>query len=232
MRLNVLLAAVLALFLQPCFANSPDERQPDLPPRKGDVTKNVHVLFDVSASLTTDGLARAYGEVQLLVMQGTDEFNLAVTAFAAGHARMTVSDPDCKLKPNWMGMPSAAHYKSLMSWLKGISLPSWNTRIDTALRAIIKENKENVTIIVISDCDITNFSEAIALVQAARKTKGHHPFKMGFVNVSDTMGDDVYNTIKKNKFWYVNVAPREEPEEREEDDWSVDAIEKLFKEDD
>ncbi len=219
MRAKPLFVAILLLLLFPCFGGEdPVPKTLDLPPKKGDVTKNIHVLFDVSGSISDSARSLAFKEVQMLAMQGSDEFNLAVSVFADGHLRMAVKDPDCKLKPNWMGMPSAHHYKYLTNWLTNIQILAWATRLDSAIAAIIKENQENVTVIIISDCEFEKFPESVGMILKARKSKGHNPFKVGFVNVSPNIGASIYKRIKKNKFWYVNVAPKPEPEEEEEED--------------
>ena len=195
------------LLLVPCLAGDMASKQKDIPPKKGDISKNIHVIFDKSGSMSMDKLAKAYKEIEMITMQNTDEFNLAVTAFGGNHCRLKFKDKECSVGDNWLAMPSADHYKRIMGWLTFVPIDTGGSQIVTALKEILKENKKNVTIIVITDCDITSVAETFKLITDARKDKKHHEFKLGFVNVDSRTTEGFYKEVKKNKCWYVSTPP-------------------------
>lgn len=203
-----LFALLLVLILLPCFAGEPKTK--DIPPKKGDITKNIHVVFDRSFSMTVDNFKQGYKEVEALTMQGTDEFNLAITAFAANSIRMRVKDPDCKLKPNWMSMPSAIHARDMLKWIGEVQLIDSDTLLTGAIRGILKENKENVTIIVISDCIISDGVAVLDYIKSETAKKNVHNVKVGFVNVDKTTHIKFYERIKKDGHWYISVYEEDE----------------------
>ena len=186
----------IIFFLLPCFA----EMNPDIPPEKGDITKNIHVLFDRSGSMGMTQLAAAYKEVEAIVMQNTDEFNIAVSVFGTNHLRLKVKDKECKLGENWMAMPSMLHYKTILNFVENAPVDGGSTQITTAIEEIVKENKQNVTIIVISDCDIEDIYRPLATLKKS-KTK----FKVGFVNVTRRIATHTYQAIKENGCWYIRA---------------------------
>ncbi len=207
LRAVILLLLVLGI---PCNAGDSEWRQVDIPPKKGDISKNIHVVFDKSGSMGVSELAKAYKEIEMLIMQNTDEFNLSVTAFGADHLRMSVVDKDCKLGKNWMAMPSAVHYKRIMEWLTYANVNNGGSQIVTSLKEIIKENKKDLTVIVISDTNLSSLEQTFKIIREARKKETHHPFKLGFVNVTHSASSLIYKRIKEHKCWYVST-PKPKP---------------------
>ena len=193
------------LFLLAFLCSSVEPHFKDIPPKKGDITKNIHILFDKSGSMSISDFERGYKEIEAMAMQGTDEFNLALTVFAADTLRMKVKDPDCKLKPNWMSMPSAIHASRLIPWVKRASVIDGSTCLLPAIKRVIEENKENVTVIVISDCIISDGVDSLDYIEFETKKKGVNKIKLGFVNVSKTTYVQLYQKIKKNGHWYISV---------------------------
>jgi hypothetical protein len=193
-------------FLLPCFAGTQGQTFDDIPPKKGDITKNIHVIFDKSGSMSVSDFRRGYKEVEMLAMQGTDEYNLALTVFANGSSRLKVKDPDCKLKPNWMSMPSAIHAQRLVPWIQKSGVDDSETILLPVIKKVFEENKKNVTIIVISDCIIPDGVEALDYIKTQKSNKKTHDIKIGFVNVGGSTGYvSVYRRIKKDGHWYIGV---------------------------
>lgn len=181
----------------------------NIPPRKGDITKNIHVLFDTSGSMTVGNFVRGYKEIEMMATEGTDEFNLAVSVFAVGHLRMKVKDPDCKLKPNWMAMPSDDHAKEIVPWIKKTNLFNGGTYLLPLIKEIFKENKKDVTIIIISDCLIIDGVRALDYIKKQRENDKTHDIKVGFVNTDRYVQVNLYERIKKDGYWYVSIREEE-----------------------
>jgi hypothetical protein len=204
MRLFSLLLVIFLFLSSSAFGQGPP--QPDISPKKGDITKNIHIVFDKSGSMNYSDFEKGYAEVEKIIMQNSDEFNMAVTVFANGHIRMPARDKDCSLGKNWLAMPSAIHYMNVMKWIRSNGPDNGSTNIRSAVKDILKENKERVTIIIISDCIIDDISDALNDIRVAVAAKGkdkRHPIKIGFINVNEYMPNDTYKDMVKSKCWYI-----------------------------
>lgn len=184
-----------------------EEALPDIPPQKGDVSKNIHIIFDKSYSMTTDDFKIAYKEIEEIVTTGTDEFNIAVTAFGNTHERMIVKDDSCKIGANWMSMPSLENSQKIMKWIKGVKVGN-STFMYSAIADVLRDNKKDVTVIIISDCSIDDIVSCVRLIEKARQTKEHNKFNVGFVDTDYLVPKYLHESVKKLGGFYICLDRR------------------------
>lgn len=200
----------------------------DIFPQKGDIRKNIHILFDQSGSISSDEHNNALNRIEGIVSQAFDEYNIKITAFGEGSATL-VPNPDdgfqvVKKHPSWMSLPSADNIEKVREWLSEKQVIPDHTRLMTSILVALSEDIEDLTIIIASDCiidDVDLLTDAINTAQAERIKNGLCSAVIGFINIShvnlaDSTGTKVnrlYNLCKPNGWFWVKMLVETEEEE-------------------
>lgn len=123
------------------------------------IKRNVHIIVDMSGSMSPAQINEAVAQALAIASQPSDDFNVAITAFAKNWIRMATIDEECDVGPNWMAMPSADNVAKIQEWFGRINTPEGdisidiiNTFIREPLVTALTEEVEDLSIIVISDC--------------------------------------------------------------------------------
>lgn len=186
----------LAIFCQADF------RPDNIMPEKGYITKNIHMVFDRSCSMTIENYQAGYTFVSQVIGQNTDEFNLAASAFGLNYQRFKIKDPECKLGPNWMAMPSMENFNRTMSFLQTAPVHNAATNLTLPLKRALDEKVDNLTIVVVSDCIFTSERSLIKLISGIKKN-----IHVVFIDIdSPDIDKEIYKLIKKNNWKYVSLA--------------------------
>ena len=197
---------IIALFLvlAPAFAQEPPRLTRDIWPKKGQVTKNIHVVFDKSGSMGIDDFKLAYAEIQAIAMQDVDDFNLTLSVFGNGSVRIS---------PKWYKMPSLKAFKKIMAFAQNTEVDPCGTYILPVFQQIYKEKHKKLSVIIITDGAINDWEKVAALIAKNKKYK----FTMGVIDTDgpDGWGDetDFYAYIKKHKHWWIDLVKEEDEDE-------------------
>lgn len=163
------------------------------------ISKRVLFLFDCSGSMDPTDLARAIDATLLVAEQPTDEMEIAVIAFSGSTLRWPgVSDPPGTpnpVPPGWASLPSQKAIDEVRSWLSSFR-GAGNTHILPALAAAMQEQRDELTIILVTDgmfndslmvpVSLTKaILGTISYHQSKRKTAGLDPARFLFFGIND-----------------------------------------------
>lgn len=208
----------LVLILAPAFAQEkkdPPRVRADsiIAPRKGDISKVIHIIIDKSGSMTEEQLQIALSEALTIASQGMEDLHVAVTLFGQSWLRMAHNNPDSPIGKNWVQLPSKPGLKAIQKFL-GMAIDGRDTLLYMPLRLAIQEKqieKHDLTIIVISDFKLSNMDklrEQIPLLMRNRKVQ------LGFVGI-EANRERTKLLAKACKAWFVNLHRVYEDEDDE-----------------
>lgn len=200
----------------------------DIPPEKGDVTKNIHVILDYSGSMNAEDLQNQLNQFFRVAIHVMDEYNLSVSVFGGTFHRM-VPGPDCDLSEDykgWMSMPSANNIKAIEKWFGEIDLvvsKDYTVGIPP-IRIALLEDIEDLTVIVISDCVFDDKAEMYDAFDDLEKVRKSNPAKLGFIDVDDCPHDieemeypgQMFALCKAHGWWLMNTLPCSHEEQKNE----------------
>jgi len=180
----------------------------DLPPEKGGVTKNIHIVFDQSGSMTEKRIKAALEQTVNIIAQAFDEFNLKVSVFADNSVTLIPGDGYDILEedPSWMTLPSATNLNNVLAWLQQRHVIPHHTKVIPSMLRALADNTEDITIIVISDCifdDTELLSTVLDGAQAEREEKKGGKAHIGFVNIGPDIDLEGLYDIAKDKGWFL-----------------------------
>lgn len=203
---------ILLLFCNITFAAG------DIPPNKGDVTKNIHILLDYSGSMTPPDLENQLNQFLSIAMQQIDEYNLSVTIFGGNYYRM-VPGPNCDLSAElkgWMSMPSANNIKAIRQWINDISLivDKGNTRGISPIRNALREDIKELSVIVISDCVFDDKSTMYNGFDSLEEHRKNNPGRLGFIDIDSCANEleeqelegEMFALCKAKGWWLMNLG--------------------------
>jgi len=189
-------------------------------PQPGDIRKNIHILFDQSGSMSLSEHQAALQQIEAIVSQAFDEFNLKVTAFGHGHATLIPSKDGgfdiLEEAPTWMSLPSQNNLDRVKNWLGSKQVESSHTQALGATLAALAEDIDDLTIIVVSDCILDDgepLSDAIKIAQKEREKRHFDVAGFGFINISDSALAEsttsrirqLYNECEPNGWFWMNM---------------------------
>jgi len=174
MSLRLIAIFVSFILASPCFAQPlPKPPLPPLPSNNGiDEPSNeqtrppeviveptsrfssrIIFLYDCSASMNRHKLNRALNALMMISEQPIDEMQIAIIAFDdeisrwIGIPELTAADP---IPEGWAGLPSADAISQMTNWLSTVKYGGM-TNIFRPLTLAIRENREEISIVIISD---------------------------------------------------------------------------------
>lgn len=115
--------------------------------------KHVFFIYDCSGSMGRSELNRAFTAFAMIAEQPIDEMEIALLAFDDITKRWPgIPEPDSPnpVPKGWAAMPSATAFKKAHNWLDNLDLKG-GTSIAPALKEALKENRNNISIVIISD---------------------------------------------------------------------------------
>lgn len=182
-----------------------------LPPGRGEITENIHIIVDKSGSMTSDELSIAIDETLTIAGQGLENLNVAITTFGGDHQRLRYVDKESKIGPNWLCMPSADNLKRIKAHLAA-PINNYATFVRPPLQLALNEKVKKLTVIVISDLLFGRLDNLSADLK--KMTKGKDVV-VGFVGINAAVGkkSTMFKLCKKNKAWLINIKQEEEKED-------------------
>ena len=142
----------------------------------GRLTKRVILVLDVSGSMRAENrIGRAIQVLKHVMRQPVDDLEVAVITFSSNMERW-VGVPEPKADPpvpyGWARLPSATALRAAEMWVA--TRVSSGTEPNDALKAAIKEARDEVSIVFITDGDFAGDScvEAFREAQKVRKAAG------------------------------------------------------------
>jgi len=196
MKYAAILIFLLFSILQPVIAQEPQIEWVRMPERT-DITNRIHIFVDVSASMGPSELALAINQALHISEQPIDELNIAITVFGDSHERLQIVDEDSDIGPNWMCMPSQEHIDRIRDFLDDHSVSDAATHLVGALEAAINEDIDNISYIVISDCNIMD-------LHIVQEIELNGP--IGFIGIgADTRGFFA-EVAEEQRWWFGNYA--------------------------
>jgi Mg-chelatase subunit ChlD len=140
------------------------------------LTKRVILVIDVSGSMKSENrIGRAMQVVKHVMGQPVDDLEVAVITFSSNMERW-VGVPEPETDPpvpyGWARLPSATALASAQTWVA--TRDSAGTEPNSALEAAIKEARDEVSVVFITDGDFAGEScvKAFREAQKARKDAG------------------------------------------------------------
>lgn len=182
----------------------------EIMPRRGDITQNVHIVFDKSGSMRADDIAQALVYVRRIIEQSFDGFNVAITVFGNNSMRLSVAeDSPVAARENWLAMPSEDAVSVIEGFIYGAMIDNSNTDVAApVLAALNEEGVEGVSIIVVSDCIFSDFAYL-------RDALADKDVKVGFVDINGHLSQFIYQGCIENGWWLMDGSPPDESEEPE-----------------
>lgn len=126
------------------------------------LTKRVFIVLDVSSSMSGASLDRAMGAVRALLSSDVDDFEVAIIAFNdQSHRWPGIPEPDAyrPVPAGWARFPSVEALESANAWLAGFG-GSGNTRPCDALAEALREQRKDMSILLVTDGIFTGGPEA------------------------------------------------------------------------
>jgi hypothetical protein len=142
----------------------------------GRLTKRVILVIDVSGSMKSENrIGRAIQVVKHVMGQPVDDLEVAVVTFSSKWERWPgIPEPeaDPPVPYGWARLPSAKALENAQHWVA--TRDSGGTEPDDALRTAIKESRDDVSVVFITDGDFSGDSCVAAFRegQQARKDSG------------------------------------------------------------
>lgn len=197
---------ILFLLLLMFSPVSAQEMEMVIPPRRDQITKNIHLIIDYSGSMEPEEIRMAVNQAIMIAGQPGDEFNVAITVFGQDYVRMEILDEECELGPNWMAMPSQDHLDTIIDFLGSVAINDNSTLAEEAVRAAINEEIDDLTVIIISDCVIQDRWRLPEVMSGS----GVH---FGFVGIDSRMArnEGFMELCEENDCWFINI-PKENDE--------------------
>jgi len=192
----------------------PEEEAQDNPPTKGSISKDVHIIFDQSTSVTDAELIAALEQALNIIARGVDEFNLKVTVFGREMSTLNPVGLDVlKSRKDWMSMPSKNNLDVIIPWLIQRRIDGSKTIVTTPMLYALSDNVRNLTVIVIGDMLLSEkvedvVKEIVKKQEERKKTVG--AASIGFINIGGRGSHDavlVSKFAKKNDWFMINTVP-------------------------
>jgi len=153
-----------------------DSIRPVVQVEGGRLTKRVMLVIDVSGSMKSENrIGRAIQVVKHVMAQPTDDLEVAVVTFSSKWERWQgMPEPDAgpPVPYGWARLPSAKALDAAQHWVA--TRDSSGTEPNDALRTAIKEPRDEVSVVFITDGDFPGDEcvEAFREGQKARKAAG------------------------------------------------------------
>lgn len=149
---------------------------------KTPVTKRVMFLLDRSGSMHGNALSMAVNALLDISEQNVDEFDIALIAFNDSLARWP-GIPGSGTPRGWASMPSDKALQNMKEWVNNFNASS-NTHLIPALIRALSEQRDELTIIIISDGQFNdptpNTVPPIAMILNTIAVGQQERAKMGF----------------------------------------------------
>jgi Mg-chelatase subunit ChlD len=116
-------------------------------------TNRVLFVFDKSGSMRGDRFAEALNLATFILRQAFDGWEASVLAFNDEQHRWPgIPEPDAArpIPPNWAAFPSEHAVQSMMEYISDLGAKG-DTLVIPALRTALRENRDNLSIIIVSD---------------------------------------------------------------------------------
>jgi hypothetical protein len=186
------------------------------------MTKRLIFVYDCSGSMNKNDLRNALNFVRGVMMQPLDEFEFGIIAFD-GQTYRWGGIPEPKqtppVPPNWAALPSQIAIEKATQWLQNLN-DNGSTEVIPALNIALRENRDDLSIVVVSDGGFhaestKSILEAIKQGQAWRKKSKLKRAHIMAVGVDDSANDALSKIGEEGGLGYFYPAPEPEEEEPE-----------------
>lgn len=185
------------------------------------LNRRILFVFDKSGSMSVNDLKEAINFVSMIVNQPIDGFEISIVVFANGKARWPgIPDPEHNVPPNWAALPSAVAMDNIVAWLNDLEISTSHTKVVPALIEAFAENRDELSVVVVSDGDFDESKELILQTirqgQQTRQERGLPSASIMTFCVENHPDDDLteIGTLGQLGAFYIS-PPIEEPDDDE-----------------
>lgn len=183
------------------------------------LTNRVLFIHDCSGSMGENDLTNAINFVRGVMKQPLDEFEIGIIAFDENTYRWPgIPEPKQTppVPPNWAALPSATAVDKVTQWLRTRD-DEGSTKLVPALQLALQENRDKLSIVVISDGDFYTEStrEIVAAIQKGQKWRldnGLNKAPIMAIGVTSVSNDKLAKIGKIGGLGYYHPLEEEEEE--------------------